>query len=250
MKKYFFSFFCCFFFATFSFGQKDSITLSKELDSVIVVSYLYQNVVRPLAATHGTFIFSGKKTESIELGQIPADITNKTGRQVFAKIPGVFVYDMDGTGNQINIASRGLDPHRGWEFNNRKDGIITNSDMYGYPASHFSMPLENISRIEIVRGTGSLQYGAQFGGMVNYVSRQGDTTRPVSFESINSFGSYNLLSTYNAIGGQLDKFRYYAYVYKKTRNGYRDVEHTDSEAQSVVLQWQPGTRFSLRAEWS
>ena len=84
----------------------------------------------------------------------------KSGRQVFAKLPGVFVYDMDGAGNQINIASRGLDPHRGWEFNIRKDGIITNSDMYGYPASHYSMPLESIDRIELVRGTGSLQYGA------------------------------------------------------------------------------------------
>ena len=28
-----------------------------------------------------------------------------------------------------NIAARGLDPHRGWEFNIRKDGIITNSDI-------------------------------------------------------------------------------------------------------------------------
>lgn len=250
MKKYVLSFSCSFIFVSWVCAQKDSIALAKELDSVKVVSYLYQNVVRPLAVTQGTFIFSGKKTESIELGQIPADIANKTGRQVFAKIPGVFVYDMDGTGNQINIASRGLDPHRGWEFNNRKDGTITNSDMYGYPASHFSMPLESISRIEIVRGTGSLQYGAQFGGMVNYISRQGDTTRPISFESINSFGSYNLLSTYNAIGGQVGKLRYYAYMYKKARNGYRDVEHTDSESQSIVLQWQPASRFSLRAEWS
>ncbi|MEI9944007.1 MAG: TonB-dependent receptor plug domain-containing protein [Chitinophagaceae bacterium] len=98
------------------------------------------------------------------------------------KYPGVFIYDMDGSGNQINIAARGLDPHRGWEFNNRKDGIITNSDMYGYPASHYSMPLESIARIELVRGTGSLQYGAQFGGMLNYVTKQGDTTRPFSFE--------------------------------------------------------------------
>ena len=39
--------------------------------------------------------------------------------------------------------------------------------MYGYPASHYSMPLESIERIELVRGTGSLQYGAQFGGMLN-----------------------------------------------------------------------------------
>ena len=198
----------------------------------------------------GTYIFSGKKSESIDLTQIPADIANKTGRHIFAKVPGVFVYDMDGAGNQVNVAARGLDPHRGWEFNIRKDGIITNSDMYGYPASHYSMPLESIAKIELVRGTGSLQYGAQFGGMLNYTTKQGDTTRPISFESINTVGTFNLLSTYNAIGGKLGKLKYYAYFNKKSRDGYRDHEHTNSEGQAIILTYEPTTRFSIRAEWT
>lgn len=234
-------------FNSFAIGQ-DSI--SRSLDSVTIISLLNQHHVRPLPAKLGTYLFAGKKTEVIELTYSPADITNKTGRQVFSKIPGVFVYDMDGAGNQINIASRGLDPHRGWEFNNRKDGIITNSDMYGYPASHYSMPLESVGRIELVRGTGSLQYGAQFGGMLNYVTKQGDTTRPFSFESINTIGTYNLLSTYNAIGGKTGKWKYYAYFQKKSRNGFRDNEHTDAEAQSVILTYQPISAFSVRIEWA
>jgi Fe(3+) dicitrate transport protein len=236
-------------FAGSAGAQRDSID-SRSLDSVVIISYLNQNIVRPLAAIHGSYLFSGKKTEVIDLAQTPADITNKTGRQLFAKIPGVFVYDMDGAGNQVNISSRGLDPHRGWEFNNRKDGIITNSDMYGYPASHYSMPLESIARIELVRGTGSLQYGAQFGGMLNYVTKQGDTTRPFSFESVNTVGSFNLLSTYNAIGGKSGKFRYYAYMHKKSRDGYRDNEHTDSEAQSLMITYEPTNHLSIRAEWA
>jgi Fe(3+) dicitrate transport protein len=230
--------------------NKDTASAFRQLDSVIIVSFLNQNTIRPLPAVHGTYIFAGKKTEVIDMAQIPADITNKTGRQVFAKIPGVFVYDMDGAGNQINIAARGLDPHRGWEFNIRKDGIITNSDMYGYPASHYSMPLESIGRIELVRGTGSLQYGAQFGGMLNYVTKQGDTTRPISFESINTVGSFNLLSTYNAIGGKLGKLKYYVYMHKKSRGGYRDNEHTDSEAEAIMITYEPTSRISIRAEWA
>ena len=230
--------------------RKDTLIKMKSLDSLIFYSYLYQNILKQLPAEQGTYIFSGKKTEVISLANTAADITNKTGRQVFAKIPGVFVYDMDGSGNQINIAARGLDPHRGWEFNIRKDGVLTNSDMYGYPASHYSMPLESIDRIELVRGTGSLQYGAQFGGMLNYVSKQGDTSRPIGFESISTVGSFNLLSTYNAIGGKLGKFRYYAYVQKKSRDGYRKSEHTESEAESVMLSYEPDKRFSIRLEWS
>ncbi|MFN7688642.1 MAG: hypothetical protein ACK5OP_13005 [Sphingobacteriales bacterium] len=42
----------------------------------------------------------------VALQQIDANITLKTGRQLFAKVPGVFVYDMDGSGNQVNIATR------------------------------------------------------------------------------------------------------------------------------------------------
>lgn len=231
-------------------AQQDTLAHSRSLDSVVVISYLNQNIVRPLPNVQGSYILSGKKTELIDLAQTAADITNKTGRQLFAKVPGVFVYHMDGAGNQVNISTRGLDPHRGWEFNTRKDGIITNSDMYGYPASHYSMPLESIARIEIVRGTGSLQYGAQFGGMLNYITKQGDTTRPVSFESINTVGSFNLLSTYNAIGGKSGKFKYYAYMHKKSRNGYRDTEHTESEAQAIILTYEPTEKFSIRAEWA
>lgn len=234
-----------------SVKAQDTVALKiKLLDSVTIRSYLYLNTVKQIPDAQGTYLYSGKKTEVISLLQIPADITNKTGRQIFSKIPGIFVYDMDGAGNQVNIAARGLDPHRGWEFNIRKDGILTNSDMYGYPASHFSMPFESIDRIELVRGTGSLQYGAQFGGMLNYITKQGDIVKPLSFENISSVGSFNLVSTYNAIGGKLGKFRYYAYIYKKSRDGFRDVEHTNSEAEAVSVSYEPGSRFSVRLEWS
>ena len=224
--------------------------VARSIDSVFILSMLRANTVRPLPMLQGMYLFAGKKSEVISLSQIPADITNKTGRQVFAKVPGVFVYDMDGAGNQVNIAARGLDPHRGWEFNTRKDGIITNSDMYGYPASHYSMPLESIDRIELVRGTGSLQYGAQFGGMLNYVSKQADTSRRIHFENISSAGSFQLLSTYNAIGGKVGKWSYYGYLYRKSRNGYRETEHTDSHAEGLTLSYQANQQLSVKLDWA
>lgn len=229
--------------------SKDTLQ-SKGLDSVTVNAYISSLQKSTLPEVQGTYIFSGKKTETINLLYTNADMANKVGRQLFAKIPGVFVYDMDGSGNQLNIATRGLDPHRGWEFNIRKDGILTNSDMYGYPASHYNMPLESIDHIELVRGTGSLQYGAQFGGMLNYINKCGDTSRPFSFESITTAGSYHLLSTYLAIGGRVGKLSYYAYVNKKARDGYRKNEHTNAEAEAVILNYEATANFSVRLEWA
>lgn len=232
-------------------AQQNADTLHRRwLDSVTIVSYLKTPPISRMEGIQGGFDFTGKKTESINLLATNADIANKTARQIFARVPGIFVYDMDGAGNQVNIASRGLDPHRGWDFNLRKDGVLINSDMYGYPASHYSMPMESIAGIAIVRGTGSLQYGAQLGGMINYVSKQGDTTRPFSFESINTAGSYNLLSTYNAVGGKIGKWKYYAYYQRKTRDGYRDNEHTNSEAQAISLTYTPVQNVSVRMEWA
>ncbi len=231
-------------------AQTKDTTKAKELAAITVETTTQRNAINRLESIAETYIFSGKKNEVISLTQTDANITDKTGRQLFAKVPGVFVYDMDGAGNQINISTRGLDPHRGWEFNIRKDGILTNSDIYAYPASHYSIPMESVERIELVRGTGSLQYGAQFGGMLNYISKQGDTTKPISLESINTVGSYNLLSSYNAIAGKINKFRYYAYLSKKTKDGYRQNEHTNYDAQGIILSYSPARNLSIRFEWA
>lgn len=138
---------------------------------------------------------------------------------------------------------------RGWEFNIRQNGVIINSDMYGYPASHYSAPMESFEKIELVRGNGALQYGAQFGGMLNYVTKQADSTRPFSPESINTAGSYNLLSTYNAIGGTYKKFSYYAYYYKRHSDGYRKNSQSDAEAEFVQLSYRFNDKLLLKAEF-
>jgi Fe(3+) dicitrate transport protein len=220
---------------------------SHTLKEVNVIG-IREGLTQSLPDIQGTYLMGGKRSEVVRLGEVDANIAEKTARQVFARIPGLFVYDMDGTGNQMNIATRGLDPHRSWEYNIRQNGILTNSDMYGYPASHYSAPMESIERVELVRGTASLQYGAQFGGMLNYVTKSGDTTRRFGFETINSVGSYGLRSTYNAIGGRVGKLTYYAYYYRRHSDGYRDNATSNSQAQFMSLQYQATNRLRLSAE--
>lgn len=237
------------FTAQTSFCQISDTTIAQEMMPVTIEGQRIKNDIRRLEPIVGTYIFSGKKNEVISLASLDASITEKTGRQIFSKVPGVFVYDMEG-GNQLNISTRGLDPHRGWEFNLRKDGILANSDLYAYPASHYSIPMESVERIELVRGTGALQYGAQFGGMLNYVIKQGDENKPLSFESFNTVGSFNLLSTYNAFGGKSKKLRYYAYFTKRTRDGYRKNEGTAYDAQGINLTYEANENLSIRLDWA
>ena len=224
--------------------------LEGRLREVVVSAERQSQEVRRLPDVQGTYIMASKENEVISIADLNTNLAEKIGRQLFAKIPGAFVYDMDGSGNQVNIATRGLDPHRSWEFNVRQNGIITNSDMYGYPASHYSPPMEAIQKVELVRGTAALQYGAQFGGMVNYITKSPDTTKRVGFESINSVGSYGLFSSYNALGGKLGKWTYYAYYQKRVSDGYRDNASSDASAQYAMLQYQANENLSLRAEFA
>ena len=234
-------------------AQKNYLTITlrediRSLDEVVIEEKKNSIQVERLPDVHDIYLPAGKKNEVIQLGGVNANISEKTGRQIFAKIPGVFVYDMDGSGNQINISTRGLDPHRSWEYNIRQNGIITNSDMYGYPASHYSPAMESIERIELVRGSASLQYGAQFGGMINYVTKQPDTTKTFSFETINTGGSFGLFSSYNAISGKVGKLTYSAYYQKRHSDGYRKNSKSDAQSQFASLTYEFSKSFKIKAE--
>ena len=229
-------------------AQTDSVRHTR-LKEVTVKGYRLQvQPIESLPAVYRTYLTVGKKNDVIDLQDIPANLAEKTGRQIFAKIPGTFVYDMDGSGNQTNVSTRGLDPHRSWEYNVRQNGIITNSDIYGYPASHYSAPMEAVARIEIIRGTASLQYGSQFGGMVNYVTKPPDTTRSFGFESLTSVGSYGLFSSYNAIGGRIGKITYQAYYQRRNSSGYRTNAASESEAQFASVGYAFSKKLHVRAE--
>jgi Fe(3+) dicitrate transport protein len=231
------------------FSQKMDTIKAHTLPNITISSWRapFQPVTK-LAPVYQTYLLAGKNTAVINLDQTPANIAEKTVRQVFAKIPGAFAYDMDGSGNQVNLALRGLDPHRSWEMNVRQNGIMTNSDIYGYPASHYSPPMEAIERIELVRGTAALQYGAGFGGMINYITRQPDSTSVFSFENRSAAGSFGLLSTYNAIGGHSGKVTWNAYYSRRSSAGYRDNSRSDYNAQFGSVTWQVTPSLSLRGE--
>lgn len=228
---------------------RDTIIKTIRLDSVLIRD-ARQNVLKPMPPIKGTYIFAGKKTEVIDLEKMDVNRVDNNPRQIFSKVPGIFVYETDGSGNQVNIASRGLDAHRSWEFNVRHNDVMTNTDLYGYPASHFSPPTESIQRIEIVRGSGSLQYGAQFGGMINYITKDADTTRKLSLETQQSAGSFGLFSSFNALGGKIAKLKYDTYLSYRRSDGYRENSDYRYLSYHGNLEYDFTPRFNARIEYN
>ena len=213
-----------------------------------IVAQRYPGAVATAPRVAAGLLTTGSRSEVVPIAGTTSNTTEKIGRQLFAEVPGVFVYDMDGAGNQLNISTRGLDAHRSWEFNVRQSGVGINSDLYGYPASHYTPPVEAVERVELVRGTAALQYGSQFGGLLNYVIRAPDTTRRIAYESRSTTGTRGVLGTWNAIGGRVGRATYYAYSSLRRSDGYRvnGASSGDAELLSVVV---PVTNtLSLRAE--
>lgn len=177
---------------------------------------------RFLRDVEGTGIFSSKKTEVIQMQGSNGNFALNNTRQTFVRAPGVFVWEQDGSGVQAGVAVRGLSPNRSWEFNTRKDGYDISSDIFGYPEAYYTPPFESLERIELVRGSASLQFGPQFGGLLNYITKSAPKDKPFSFETSQIGGSTGFYATYTAVGGTVENFDYYAYFNLRTGSPWRE----------------------------
>lgn len=201
-------------------GQ-DSLKLINLFEIDILTPKRISEIER-LPDVQGTIIYAGKKNEVIRLDKLDADLSTNNTRQVFAKVPGLSIWENDGSGIQVGIATRGLSPNRSWEFNVRQNGYDISSEVFGYPESYFSPPMEALEKIELVRGAASLQFGPQFGGLLNYEIKKAPKDKAFSFETQQTKGSYGLYNAYNAVGGTYKKISYYAYFHHRSADGWRN----------------------------
>ncbi|GAA4376860.1 TonB-dependent receptor [Hymenobacter koreensis] len=198
----------------------------------------------------GTTLTAGKKNEIIQLDKLNANLVMNSSRQVFAKVPGVTVWESDGSGQQINVATRGLSPNRSWEFNTRQNGMDISSDPFGYPEAYYNPPLEAVERIQIIRGGGSLQYGPQFGGLLNYEIKRGPRDKKLEFETSNTVGNNGLVSSFNSLGGTTGKVNYYGYFQQRLGGAWRDNSEFNVRNAHANATFQATEKLRIGAEIS
>ncbi len=236
-------------FATLIVRAQKQDSTHKYLPEITVVGLGSKSDIQQLPEIVGTSIYAGKKNALIIMDNVKGNVTTNTMRQVMAKVPGIQVWESDGSGIQIGIAARGLSPNRSWEFNVRQNGYDIAADPYGYPEAYYNPQLQAVQRIEVVSGHGSLQYGPQFGGMVNYILRNGaEINKPFAFETQQTVGSFGLFNSYNAVGGETEKFHYYAYFDHRSADGWRDNSKYFTNSGFGTFTWRFTPKFSLTAE--
>ncbi|MEO9513892.1 MAG: TonB-dependent receptor [Flavobacteriaceae bacterium] len=200
--------------------QLSEVVLTKEREKVFAL--------QKLKKVEGTAIYAGKKSEVVLIENLIGNLAANNPRQMYGQVVGLNIYENGDGGLQLNIGGRGLDPNRTANFNVRQNGYDISADALGYPESYYTPPAEALSEIQVVRGAASLQYGPQFGGLVNFKFKKPNPSKKLELVSRQTLGSYDLFTSFNSLSGTLGNFSYYTYFNYKKGNGFRPNTNFDS----------------------
>lgn len=230
------------------FAQTDTV---KVLDKVIVNGVRTISGMGRLDEIHHGAIYSGKKTEVLILDSLDANTAQNNPRQVLGRIPGANYSETAGSGFPSNgIGFRGLNPSQSTGTNTRQNGYNITSDIYGYSESYYLPPLEAVERIEVTRGESSLQWGPQFGGVINYILKDGPHDRTFQYSTEQTGGSYGFVNSYHSAGGQVGKWNYLAFVQYQASQGQRPNSDYRQVSGYGKLSFQASQRLKIGVEYT
>ncbi len=213
-------------------NEKNNIQLrplSRELMEVEVKSRKQKIFeLKRLSDVEGTSIFAGKKNEVVLVKQSMANLASNNARQIYSQVTGLNIYQNDDAGLQLNIGGRGLDPNRTSNFNTRQNGYDISADVLGYPESYYTPAAEGLEEIQIVRGAASLQYGTQFGGLVNFIMKKPVKNKKIELLTRNTVGSNNLYTSFTSVSGTIKNLSYYSFINYKKGDGFRPNSNFES----------------------
>jgi Fe(3+) dicitrate transport protein len=203
-----------------------------------------------LRDVEGTAIYAGKKSEVIVIKDITANTATNNSRQIYSKVAGLNIWENDGAGLQLAIGGRGLNPNRVSNFNTRQNGYDISADALGYPESYYTPPAEAVEQIEVVRGAASLQYGTQFGGMINFKMNGAPDTQKFAVSTRLTAGSWGFLNSSTSIGGHVKRLNYYGFYQHKSGDGWRPNSEFNSNTAYASLLYNFTDRLSLTLQYT
>jgi Fe(3+) dicitrate transport protein len=223
----------------------------EELNEVVVRANrkkIFQ--IKRMKDYEGTYVYAGKKNEVILLELSMANLASNNSRQIYNQIPGLNIYQNDDAGLQLNIGGRGLDPNRTSNFNTRQNDYDISADALGYPESYYTPPAEGLQEIQILRGAASLQYGTQFGGLINFIMKKPNYNKSLEVITRNTTGSNNLFTNFTSLSSTGKKVNYYSYVNYKKGNGFRDNSNFESTNTFHYLEYKINDKTLLSSEFT
>lgn len=187
-----------------------------------------------------------------EVDQIPRNVTIITREDIQALSPlsvtdvlktvaGVTVRDYTGTGALASVDLRGFGETGALHTLVLVDGRRVNQiDLSGVDFT--TIPVENIERIEILRGPASVLYGdSAVGGVINIITRAGQGKPKFKLQS--QYGSYELWGLRGYTEGSVDKLGWFVSARHDSTDGYR--QNSETRLQNLTF----NTRYDAGQGW-
>jgi len=147
-----------------------------------------------------------------------------TVTDILNNLGGVFV-QKTGAFGRTDPLIRGIG-QRGRRIMVLIDGRPVKMGLFGCTITH-SLPIDNVERIELVRGPASVLYGSDaLGGVINIITRK--VKEGYETDLTVSGGSYNTQQYLFRHGGKVEKFDYYLTADRKLSDGHREQSEYDS----------------------
>ena len=177
-----------------------------------------------------------RDTEDVR--RVPANVSVITEKEIeesgattvveaLEKLESLQLVDLTGTGSKAYIDMRGFggDNAYGRTLIMLDGRRLNRPDMSAI--NWLQIPLNNIERIEVVRGAGSVLYGdAAIGGVINIITKKGKGKTTFNASIIG--GSYGLHDERVGVSGSVDKWTYSLTGENNFNSGYRDRSEVKS----------------------
>lgn len=159
----------------------------------------------------------------------PAD-----ANEVLRQAPGVHVREDSGpAAMRLNIGIRGLNPDRSRTLLVLEDGLPIALAPYGEPEMYYSPPIDRMSRVEILKGSGSIVHGPQtIGGVLNFITPDPPAEPRGSVELTG--GGYGFFTGQASYGGTHGNVGWYLNALRKQGDGWRDFYFDINDLTSKV----------------
>lgn len=192
------------------------------VDEVVVTAERVRHPVRDVAAS-----------VSVVTAADLERTTARTATAALASLPGVFV-QKTGQFGRTDIDIRGVGD-RGCRVQVLVDGRPEKMSIFGCTVTH-TLPLNNVERIEVVRGPLSVLYGSDaMAGVVNIVTRRAE--KPLELGARLDYGSFNTRHATLTAGTRQGRFHVLASADKAMSDGHLPNSQYN------------GNDVSLRAGW-
>lgn len=187
--------------------KKKQESVIRPHEEIVVTATMTQKAVKDCTAS----------VSVIEWNDLKA-IAASNAMNLLSYLPGIFIH-RTGDFGRADVNIRGIG-QRGRRIAILVDGRPEKMGLFGCGVTH-AFPLDNVDRIEVVRGPHSVLYGSEaIGGVVNILTRMPEKKFETDITAF--YGSFNTKQINFSHGGNLKRFSYFFTLDRRSSDGHRE----------------------------